>query len=110
MFMRVIHIIHTMRLAHPDIIILLCTFDLSSAYILMHVIVQIVAKCIYPTIICALIYLRLTSGGSFTPSEWCILIELLTDLANTTINNPFWNHKKTQSVQPTPESIPSPIM
>ena len=32
MFMRVIHMIHAMRLNHPNTAILLCKFDLASAY------------------------------------------------------------------------------
>ena len=48
--------------------------------------------------------------GSFNPAEWCILIELLADLANDIMNNPFWNHKTTQATQPLPNSIPKPIL
>ena len=110
MFMRVIHMIHAMRWAHPNIHILLCKFDLASAYRRMHLSAHTAAKCICSTAICALVYLRLTFGGSFSPAEWCVLIELLTDLGNDIINNPFWDHDKTQATQPSPHTIPSPVL
>ena len=110
MFMRVMHMIHVMRWAHPNIHILICKFDLASAYRRMHLSAQMAAKCICSTAICALVYLRLTFGGSFSPAEWCVLIELLTDLANDIINNPFWDPSKTQATQPPPNRIPSPIL
>ena len=109
MFLRVIHMIHAMRLAYPEVCILLCKYDLSSAYRRMHLHAKTARKCICSTSICALIYLRLTFGGSFSPAEWCILIELLTDLANDITNNPFWKPGKTQAAQPDPSKIPPPI-
>ena len=110
MFMRVIHMIHTMRWAYPNMHILICKFDLASAYRRMHLSAQTAAKCICSTTICALVYLRLTFGGSFSPAEWCVLIELLTDLGNDIINNPFWDPTKTQATQPPPTTIPSPVL
>ena len=110
MFMRVIHMIHAMRWAHPNIHILLCKFDLASAYRRMHLSAKTATKCICSTTICALVYLRLTFGGSFSPAEWCVLIELLTDLGNDIINNPYWDPSQTQATQPPPDSIPSPTL
>ena len=75
----------------------------------MHLHANTTHKCIYSTSICALIYIRLTFGGSFSPAEWCILIELLTDLANNIANNLFWKPNRTQAAQPDPQLIPSPI-
>ena len=89
MFMRMIHMIHAMRWAHPTIHILICKFDLASAYRRMHLNAGTAIKCICSTTICALIYLRLTFGGSFSPAEWCVLIELITDLAGDIIKNPL---------------------
>ena len=110
MFMRVIHMIHAMRWAYPNIHIILCKFDLASAYRRMHLSAHTAAKCICSTTICALVYLRLTFGGSFSPAEWCVLIELLTDLGNDIINNPYWNQTTTQATQPPPASIPAPTL
>ena len=57
MFLRVIHMIHAMRLKHPNIVILLCKFDLASAYRRMYISAQTAPKCICSTTICALLYL-----------------------------------------------------
>ena len=75
----------------------------------MHLHANTARKCIFSTSICALIYIRLTFGGSFSPAEWCILIELLTDLANDIANNPFWKPNRTQAAHPDPQSIPPSI-
>ena len=109
MFLRVIHMIHAMRWAFPEVSIFLCKYNLASAYRRMHLYANTARKCICSTSICALIYMRLTFGGSFSPAEWCILIELLTDLANDITNNPFWKPNRTQAAQPDPKSIPPPI-
>ena len=89
MFMRVIHMIHAMRFVYPNTTILICKLDLAWTYRRMHLSATTAVKYICSTKICALIYLRLIFGGSFSPAEWCILIELLTDFANDIINNPF---------------------
>ena len=110
MFMQVIHMIHAMRWAYPEIHILICKFDLASAYRHMHLSAKTAAKCICSTTICSLVYLRLTFGGSFSPAEWCVLIELLTVLGNDIINNPFYDPKQTQATQSPPDTIPTPIL
>ena len=69
MFMRVVHVIHAMQWAYLDIHILIYKLDLVSAYRQMHISAKTAAKCICSTSICALIYLRLTFGGSFSPAE-----------------------------------------
>ena len=108
MFVRVLRMIHAMRWAFPTVCIFLYKYDLASAYRRMHLHADTAKKCICSTTICALIYMRLTFGGSFSPAEWCVLIELLTDLANDIANNPFWDPRKTQAAQPDPASIPTP--
>ena len=55
----------------------------------MHLSADTARKCICSTKICALVYLRLTFGGVFSPAEWCALIKVLTNLGNDIINNPF---------------------
>jgi len=76
----------------------------------MHLSANIARKCICSTKICALVYLRLTFGGAFSPEEWCVLIELLTDFGNDIIKNSFWDHNKAQATNPHPASIPVPIL
>ena len=80
MFSRLLHMIHAMRMCHPHIIILLTKYDPDAAYCRMHMNAASAAKCICMTTVCALIYLRLTFGGSSRPAEWCVIIEIITDL------------------------------
>ena len=69
MFIRLLHMIHAMRLAFPSLPILLCKFYLEAAYRRMHMHATTAAKCICITSICALVYLRLTFGAAFSPAE-----------------------------------------
>ena len=97
-----------MRLAFPSLPILLCKFDLEAAYRRMHMHATTAVKCICITSICALVYLRLTFGAAFSPAEWCIIIEMMTDLSNDILNNPLWDPEKHKSPIPSPDTIPSP--
>ena len=108
MFIRLLHMIHAMRLAFPSLPILLCKFDLEAAYRRMHMHATTAAKCICITSICALVYLRLTFGAAFSPAEWCIIIEMMTDLSNDILNNPLWDPAKHKSPIPSPDTIPPP--
>ena len=108
MFLRLIHMIHAMRLSFPSFPILLCKFDLDAAYRRMHTHASTAAQCICITSICALIYLRLTFGAAHSPAEWCVMIELITDLSNDIMNNPTWDPDKQQAPIPDPTTIPPP--
>ena len=110
MFIRLIHMIHAMRMAFPYVAILLCKYDLDSAYRRMHMNAASAVKCLCMTTVCALIYLRLTFGGSSSPAEWCIITEILTDLANDIMNNPHWNHSKTFAKEPDPSKLLPPLL
>ena len=68
------------------------------------------AKCLCITTVCALIYLPLIFGGSSSPAEWCILIEIITDLALNTTNNPHWNHNTTFAKEPEPTQVTPPLL
>ena len=108
MFSRLLHMIHAMRINYPMMVILLCKYDLDLAYRRMHMSAASCAKCICMTAVCALIYLRLTFGGSSSPAEWCIIIELATDLANDIANNPHWYHATTFAKEPDPSKLLPP--
>ena len=110
MFSRLLHMIHAMRMTYPLMVILLCKYDLDSAYRRMHMSAASCAKCICMTAVCALVYLRLTFGGSSSPAEWCIIIELATDLANDIANNPHWRHKTTFAKEPDPSRLLPPVL
>ena len=69
------------------------------------------AKFNCSTIICALIYLFLIFGGYFSPSKWCVLIELVINLASDIANNPYWDYKMTHTSLPKQYNIPpTPIL
>ena len=110
MFSRLLHMIHTMRINYPMMVILLCKYDLDSVYRRMHMSAASAAKYICMTTVCALIYLRLTFGGSSSPAEWCIIIELATDLANDIANNPHWYHSKIFAREPDPSRLLPPVL
>ena len=69
MFIKMMHIIHAMQFAFPNIEILVSKYDLDSAYGRLHMNALPAAKFIFSTTLCALIYLRLTFGGSFSPAK-----------------------------------------
>ena len=110
MFLRICHMIHAMRFAYPAVHILMFKIDLDSAFRRLHLSAAAAAKCICATTICAVIYLRLTFGSSFSPAEWCIVIETITDLALDIANNPLWCHNTTVTSWLKSSDIPKPIL
>ena len=68
------------------------------------------AKGLCMTTVCTFIYLRLTFGGSSSPSEWRIIMEILTDLANDIMNSPNWFYIKTYAREPDPSQLPPPLL
>ena len=110
MFLRICHMIHTMRLKHPFTAILICKIDLDAAFRRMHLNAASAVKCICVTTVCAAIYLRLTFGGAFSPAEWCVMIEVITDLALDIANNPLWSPTRQSAPKPTREEIPDPAL
>ena len=110
MFICLLHMIHAMRMTYPTVAILLFKYDLDSAYRRMHMNAASAARCLCMTTVCALIYLRLTFGGSSSPAEWCVIIEIITDLAYDITNNPFWDHNKTFATEPDPAQLRPPLL
>lgn len=51
---------------------------------------QSAIKCMCTTLTYALIYLCLTFGSLFSPAKWCVLVEIITNVANDITNNPHW--------------------
>ena len=84
--------------------------DLDSAFRRMHLSSTAAAKCLCATTICGLIYLRLTFGAAFSPAEWCVMIETITDLALDIVNNPLWSHKQQRAPWPSTNDIPTPVL
>ena len=110
MLLRLLRIIHAYTLHAPSTPIFVGKYDLELAYCRLHMNTTSAVKCICSTAVCALIFLRLTFGGSFSPAEWCILIELTTNLANDIANNPAWCQHNTQATQSDPATLHIPII
>ena len=110
MFLRICHMIPAMRLRFPYAVILLCKIDLDSAFRRMHLSAGSAVKCICIciTAVCAAIYLHLTFGGAFSPAKWCVVIELMTDLAIDITNNPLWLPHHIPPPAPRKQEIPKP--
>jgi hypothetical protein len=79
--------VHVMRATFPITLILLCKYDLDAVYQRLHTKASLSIKCICVTAKCILVYLCLTFGGSFSLAKWCVLIEIITDIANDITNN-----------------------
>ena len=103
---RVVHYIASLRWAYPAMLILICKYDYSDAY-------QRIAHCAKAAIQTiavhedlAYISLRLTFGGSPNPPTWCLVSEMVTDLANEISKCKEWDHRSLRS--PSQPDTPEP--
>ena len=108
MFLRLLHMIHTMRSAFHSHPILICKYNLDSTYRHLHMNTYSTIKCLCTTAVCALIYLHLTFEGVTSPSKWCITIDIITNPACDIADNPFWCHKSTTASEHNPSQLPEP--
>ena len=81
MLLCICHTIHSKRLHHQFVHILMFKNSLDSAFSRMHLHTQAAEKRISTTSICATIYLHHTFGAAFKPTKWYVIIESITDLA-----------------------------
>ena len=95
--LRTIHFIMTLRLKFPAQSIYIQKVDWKAAYRRIHTNWKTSIQCcsIYDDY--ALIPLRATFGGSPCPSEWSIISETATDLANMLLSNEDWDPTMLQS-------------
>ena len=96
MFLRCIHYIMQIRLTNPNLPIVMQKVDFKSAYRRVHLNASTATQCMsqikhpdHPHIV--LLPIRLTFGGSACPSEWCVVSEMVTDLANRILNHKPWD-------------------
>jgi hypothetical protein len=96
MLVRCIHHIIQLRLRTPNLPIVMQKVDFKSAYRRVHLNASTATQCMsqikhpdHPHIV--FLPLRLTFGGSACPSEWCVVSEMVTDLANRILNHKPWN-------------------
>jgi hypothetical protein len=95
MLLRTIHYIVALRLKNPYLPIVLQKTDFKSAYRRQHLSAETAAQCMSSIEVngttFVMLNLRLTFGGSACPSEWCIMSETITDLANKILNHEDWD-------------------
>ena len=98
---RVIHCIVKLRQENPTQKILLCKADFKSAYRRKHsaweAIMLSLTSIKFENFDYLLASLRLTFGGTFCVSQWCLTSEAITDLANALLQCPDWDHHNLQS-------------
>ena len=89
--LRILHYIATLRYHHPSTPILIQKVDWKSAYKRVHLHNDTAVQCcsIYKEFV--LIPLRAIFGGAPCPSEWGIISETTTDLANHILNHKDWD-------------------
>ena len=107
--MRIIAFICALRLAFPDIKILISKYDLSDAYRRICHDALAAAQTILVLGIKAYIMLRLSFGGAPNPAAWTAFSEMVTDLSNDLPRDPNWDpdklHHPLQKQVPTPEYL-----
>ena len=95
--LRLLHAIHTMRFAHPAVVILLIKYDLDAAYRRLHVVARMAALAITILKNIAYILLRLPFGVANGPSDYCVISEPVIDLSNDLLRDKTWNPKQVYS-------------
>ena len=106
MFSCLLHVIHAIRMSYPAMVRIIYKYDLDLVYCQIHMNATSATTFFCMTTICALIYLRLTFSRSSSPAEWCVIIEILTYLANDITNNPHWSHTAIFAREPDPDKLP----
>ena len=90
-FIRTLFFLHSARLRHPDLPILLGKFDMDSAYRRLFVWLKHALLCC--TIVGSLAYilLRLPFGSSPAAGEFSLLSDFIADLATTLVLDDSWD-------------------
>jgi hypothetical protein len=70
--------------------------DFKSAYRRVHLNALTATQCMSQARLpdgeqIILLPLRLTFGGSACPAEWCVVLEMVTDLTNRILNHEYWD-------------------
>ena len=96
---RILHLIHKMRLTEPQVRILISKIDLDAAYRRIHVVARMAALAITIIKRIAYILLHLPFGVANGPSDYSIVSETIFDLTNDILRDETWN----------PDEIHSPL-
>ncbi|KAL7525801.1 hypothetical protein ACHAXR_002849, partial [Thalassiosira sp. AJA248-18] len=126
--LRFLHLIHHLRWNHPNERILCNKIDVEKAYRRLHTTASIATKCIAIWFLdkmwqnneyqrsedqVAVLLTRLPFGSSPAPAEFCIISEIVFDLANDLLYCEKWDPNKLPSPYanelPPPERIPGNV-
>lgn len=88
---QIIHYVHALRFAFPSAIIVASKIDLKAAYRRAHLSGALAAMALTVVGCYALLSLRLPFGGAYCPFWWCVVSELICDLANALLRCKFWD-------------------
>ena len=88
---RILHLIHRMRLEHPTIRILITKLDLDAAYRRIHVVARMASLAITIIKRIAYILLRLPFGVANGPSDFSLISEPIFDLTNDILRDETWD-------------------
>ena len=83
----ILHMIHKMRLTHPQIIILLTKLDLDAAYRRIHVLAAMAVLTITIIKKIAYILLRLPFGVANGPANYSLVSESIFNLTNKILDD-----------------------
>ena len=103
---RVMHYVVSLRLAFPTLGILICKYDYSDAYRRVAHSAWASVQTIATHGELAYLSLRLTFGGSPNPPTWCLVSEMVTDLANEINKCIEWDYELVRS--PAQPHTPAP--
>jgi hypothetical protein len=92
---RIINYIVYLRSRHPSTPILMSKIDLDSAYRRLHTHWSFAVQCIVILGAFAYLLLRLPFGAAAAPSEFCVVSELICDLANALLQDGTWDPSTT---------------
>jgi hypothetical protein len=114
---RLVHYIVSLRASHPEERIMMCKGDFKSAYRRKYsawdAVMLSLTAIVHLGFQFLLASLRLTFGGTFCVSQWCLTSETITDLANALLRCDEWDHNKVisrwQHMVPDPIRLPLDI-
>ena len=92
---RLINYIVYLRSRHPTTLILMTKIDLDAAYRRVHTFWSYAVQCIVFIGTIAFLLLCLPFGATAAPSKFCIISEVICDIANALLQDPTWNPAKT---------------
>jgi hypothetical protein len=105
---RVIHQVHFLHHDFPDTPILLSKADLDAAYRRVTSIWHLAIQCICVVGHLASILLRLPFSAAAAPSEFCVISEMICDIANQLLQDPTWDPG--DIITPWDHLLPPPVL